>query len=290
MKRGGGIGMADALGFGALAAGGNAPGGYADAGGGRSQIVDLIGRDIVSGHFPPDSRLPQEDAMRRRYAVSRTALREAYSKLTAKGLVAARPKVGTSVRPQSAWNMLDPEVLAWHLQTRPAGAIARDLYVLRRMLEPPASALAATMRDDEALAAIRTAYADMQERAGSEVGLIEADLRFHISILAATGNHFIGAFSALIHAAMVSTFSISWRGAVGIQKERLEQHGDVLDAISRGDPELARARMERLLDDSLEDVREAIGREFEAPAADVFDPASPGGDAGRTRSTRAARG
>ncbi len=233
--------------------------GLSDGGGGRAQIVDLIGRDIVGGVYPPESRLPDETAMRQRYAVSRTALREAYSKLTAKGLIAARPKVGTSVRPQSVWNMLDPEVLTWHLQTLPAAAIANDLYVLRRMVEPPASALAAEMHDAEALGRIQAAFRDMQACVGSEVALIDADLRFHIAILSATRNPFIGAFSALIHAAMVSTFSISWRGAGGIREERLKQHGDVVEAIAWRDPYLARARMERLLDDSLQDVREAIG-------------------------------
>lgn len=233
--------------------------GHPELGTTRSQVVDQIGREIVTGAFPAGSRLPEEGIMLQRYAVSRTALREAYSKLTAKGLIAARPKVGTSVRPHAAWNMLDPEVLSWHLQTMPAGAMASDLYTLRRMLEPPAAALAAETHDAQALEAIRSAYADMRAQSGSEVELIEADLRFHTAILAATRNHFIGAFSALIHAAMVSTFSISWRGAVGILQERLQQHGDVLEAIERRDGALARTRMEKLLDDSMEDAREAIG-------------------------------
>lgn len=207
--------------------------------------------------------------MRQRYAVSRTALREAYSKLTAKGLIVARPKVGTSIRPQSLWNMLDPEVLTWHLETLPPGAIANDLYILRRMVEPPASALAAEVHDAEAPGRIEAAFRDMQACAGSEVELIDADLRFHIAILSATRNPFIGAFSALIHAAMVSTFSISWRGAGGIREERLAQHGDVVDAIARRDPGLARARMERLLDDSLQDVREAIGDRYAVEPAGV---------------------
>ena len=67
--------------------------------------------------------------MRARFSVSRTALREAYSSLAAKGLIAARPKVGTRVRPKSDWNMLDPEVLAWHIQTLPNENLAEDLYV-----------------------------------------------------------------------------------------------------------------------------------------------------------------
>jgi GntR family galactonate operon transcriptional repressor len=235
-----------------------------EMGGARTHVVDQIGKQIVSGGYPPGSRLPDESVMLERYAVSRTALREAYSKLTAKGLIVARPKVGTSVRPQSAWNMLDPEVLYWHLQTMPAGSMASDLYTLRRMLEPPAAALAATTHDDAALQSIRQAYADMCAHAGSEMELIEADLRFHIAILSATRNHFIGAFSALIHAAMVSTFSISWRGASGIRAERLQQHGDVLDAIEQRDAEEARIRMQRLLDDSIGDVLEELA---EAPTS-----------------------
>jgi len=197
--------------------------------------------------------------MRRRYSISRTALREAYSKLAAKGLIHARQKMGTSVRPQSAWNMLDPEVLTWHLQTMPAAEIATDLYALRRMVEPPAAAMAARNRNDEAVAQINAAYADMRKCAKSEVELIEADLRFHLAILAATRNHFIGTFSGLIHAAMLSTFRISWRGAEGILEERLLQHGAVAEAIAKCDPNLARLRMEELLDDSFDDVREAIG-------------------------------
>jgi DNA-binding FadR family transcriptional regulator len=223
-------------------------------------IVHRIGREIVGGAYKPDTRLPDETAMLKRYSVSRTALREAYSKLAAKGLIVARPKVGTSVRPSAFWNMLDPEVLTWHLQTRPTGEIARELYALRRMVEPAAAGLAAELHTEDELARIEDAYNDMKATAMDESELIEADLRFHLEILFATRNHFIGAFSALIHAAMMSTFELSWRGAAAavIKEERLQQHGEVLEAIRRRDPQLAKERMEALLDDSIQDVREAL--------------------------------
>jgi DNA-binding FadR family transcriptional regulator len=101
----------------------------------------------------------------------------------------------------------------------------------------------------------------MAVKAHDEAELVQADLRFHLEILFATHNHFIGAFSALIHAAMISTFRLSWRGAAVavIKQARLEQHGDVLDAIARQEPDLARQRMEVLLDDSIRDVDEALG-------------------------------
>lgn len=229
----------------------------ADAG---VNVLHSIGRDIVSGKFEPDTRLPDEATMLKRYSVSRTALREAYSKLAAKGMIAARPKVGTSVRPHAFWNMLDAEVLGWHLQTKPAGDIARDLYRLRRMVEPSAAALAAQMRTDDDLHKIEIAFQDMNATSMDESELIEADLRFHVEILFATGNHFIGAFSALIHAAMMTTFKLSWRGAAAvlIKEERLLQHGAVLEAIRQQNAELAQKRMETLLDSSINDVNEAI--------------------------------
>ena len=73
------------------------------------------GSEIVGGVYPPGSLLPNAADMCARFSVSRTALREAYSMLSAKALIVARPKIGTRVRPKSDWNLLDPEVLAWHL-------------------------------------------------------------------------------------------------------------------------------------------------------------------------------
>ncbi|AVX04873.1 FadR/GntR family transcriptional regulator [Maritalea myrionectae] len=225
-------------------------------------IVHRLGREIVDGRHAPGDRLPDEATMLKRYGVSRTALREAYSKLTAKGMIIARPKVGTSVRPSSDWNMLDADVLTWHLQTRPLAGVAKDLYALRRMLEPGAAAMAATARTEAELQKIEDAYKQMQATSTYEAELVEADLRFHVAILNATHNHFIGAFSSLIHAAMISTFEVSWRGAeVSVFKqERLVQHGDVLEAIRAQDADLARLRMERLLDDSIEDASEVLGQ------------------------------
>jgi len=225
-----------------------------------SQIVSHLGREIVRGVYGPDDRLPDEAVMLKRYAVSRTALREAYGKLAAKGMIVAKPRVGTKVRPSSHWNMLDPDVLEWHLATKGAEEIARDLYALRRMVEPGAASLAAAARTAPELREIEVAFADMQKTSKSESDLVEADLRFHVAILNATHNPFIVGFASLIHAAMLSTFELSWRGAEAavIKEERLAQHGQVLDAIREGRPDLARSRMEALLDESIQDIGEAL--------------------------------
>jgi len=229
----------------------------------HSYLANNLGREIVGGLHPPGSLLPAESEMLSRFSVSRTALREAYRVLAAKGMIVSRSKVGTRVRPKSDWNMLDPEVLAWHMQTVPTEDLIADLYVLRQMVEPAAAELAAGARTDATVDRIAAAYADMERFKDGAGDLIAADLRFNLAILEATGNHFIGALGGLIHAALVCTFKLSWAGAVRIQDDRLRQHRAIFEAIRDRSPARARARMNELLSDSINDVREFLGRRDE---------------------------
>jgi len=225
-----------------------------------TSLANKLGTEIVSGVHQPGSLLPNELEMRTRFSVSRTALREAYSVLTAKGLITARPKVGTRVRPKGDWNMLDPDVLAWHLQTGPTEDFVADLYALRQMIEPAAAALAARHPTRATISRISAAYADMERFKDGAGDLIAADLQFHMAILEATGNLFVGALGGLIHAALLVTFRLSWEGAARIQDNRLHQHKAVLDAIGEGLPEVASQRMTELLHDSIGDLRRALRR------------------------------
>jgi len=224
----------------------------------HSYLANNLGREIVGGLYPPGSLLPAESEMLKRFSVSRTALRETYRVLAAKGMIESRSKVGTRVRAKSDWNMLDPEVLAWHMQTVPTEDLIADLYVLRQMIEPAAAELAAAGDPDQAVDRIAAAYADMERFKDGAGDLIAADLRFHLAILEATGNHFIGALGGLIHAALVCTFKLSWAGAARIQDDRLRQHGAIFEAIRDHAPARARARMNELLRDSINDVREFL--------------------------------
>ena len=221
-------------------------------------IAHKLGCEIVAGIFPPGTLLPNEAEMRSRFAVSRTALREAYSVLAAKGLILPRPKIGTRIRPKSDWNMLDPEVLSWHLEAVPNEEFISELYTLRQMIEPEAAALAAVAPSPATIETVGSAYAEMVRCKDGAGDLISADLRYHVGILNATGNHFLGAFGSLIYAALFSTFKLSWEGAARIRDNRLKQHGAVFEAIRDKQPDLARQCMQELLSDSLGDIREFL--------------------------------
>jgi DNA-binding FadR family transcriptional regulator len=221
-------------------------------------LANKLGSEIVGGVHPPGTLFPNENDLRARFGVSRTALREALRVLTAKGLIVSRTKVGTRVRPKADWNMLDPDVLAWHLQAALTEDFVTDLFELRQMVEPPAAALAATSCDDTTLKNIEAAYADMVHHQDGARDLIAADLRFHQAILEATGNNFIAALGGLIRIALDGSFQLGWESASLKQHDRLLQHRAVLDAIRGRDPEQAHAHMAVLLRDSVDDVKRAL--------------------------------
>jgi GntR family galactonate operon transcriptional repressor len=223
-------------------------------------VAMTLGREIVSGVYPPGSLLPNVPDLCERFGVSRTVMREAYNLLTAKALIIARPKIGTRVRPKSEWHMFDPILLAWHLEAGQGLAFVSDLFVLRKIVEPAAAALAAECRSDETIEQIAEAFSRMERFSQGGGGLIEADLDFHMAILSATGNPFLAGLGGFIHAALQGTFRLTWEGAERIHNDRLRQHGLILAAIRKGSPELARRRMSELLRHSLRDASKSSAK------------------------------
>ena len=97
---------------------------------------------IVSGDLGADRPLVPEE-IGQRFEVSRTVVRESLRVLEAKGLVSARPNVGTRVRPVSDWNLLDPDIIEWRAFGPQRDDQRRELSELRWTIEPLAARLAA---------------------------------------------------------------------------------------------------------------------------------------------------
>src|ERR1700712_1840389 len=141
----------------------------------HARIVRDLGLRIVAGELKPGDRLPAEAALLAEYEVSRPVLREAIRVLVAKGLVQSRQRAGASVRPRNEWHLLDPDVLYWLIQTRPAPEFVQTLMGVRRVFEPGAAALAAPAASAEQLAGIAQAY-DGMAAAGDAHAMLEPDL------------------------------------------------------------------------------------------------------------------
>ncbi|HEY2908522.1 MAG TPA: FadR/GntR family transcriptional regulator [Vicinamibacterales bacterium] len=228
----------------------------------HGRIVHAIGRRILCGNLQPGALLPAERELR----ASRTVVREAVKVLAAKGLVESRPKTGTRVRTRDAWNLLDPDVLAWQRDgAAPAshGAQLRSLTEVRRIIEPAAAELAAARADAHDIAALVQALAEMEQTALPARGadfeaFVQADMRFHLAILRAGRNDLLEQMSRVVYSALLVSFR-STSGLPGRAKASLPKHRAILDAIRAGDPDRAGAAMRRLVQSTAREV-EALGK------------------------------
>lgn len=217
-------------------------------------IVREIGQQIVTGKLPPGKPIPSDTKLCATLNISRTALREALIVLAAKGLVEARQKVGTIVRPQEEWNMLDLELLTWRVESDDAEHVIGELYELRKLIEPMAATLAASHATRREIERLQEAYEDMVTAGDDGTKVLEPDVRFHRSVIAATGNSLFTSVGLIIKAALEVNFTAIKDSPRG-HAWALPLHKAVLDAISAHHPKAAGEAMHRLLDESERDLR-----------------------------------
>jgi DNA-binding FadR family transcriptional regulator len=226
-------------------------------GGGRNLtygLLDHLGRAIVVGQYE-GAPFPTEAALADQHGVSRSVTREAVKMLTAKGLLTARPRKGTSVQASERWNLFDPDVLRWLLERKFSLALLRQFSDLRIAIEPAAAALAAKAADPAGVAAIGAGYARMEAAQGGDDDPLEADIDFHLAILRASANPFYRQFQDVVSTALRT--SIRFTNRFKGRTASLSQHYDVLVAIDAQDPLRAHASMTVLIEDVLELIAEA---------------------------------
>jgi GntR family transcriptional regulator, galactonate operon transcriptional repressor len=225
----------------------------------HDQIVDLLGRRMVSGELAPGSRMPPEAPLAESLGVSRLALREAMKTLAAKGMVSIRTRTGTHVQPRHAWNLFDAGLMRWHVEEGMSDQLMADLLELRRMIEPAAARTAAARATKEALRSVRTAYNEMTG-APSQEAYIEADLRFHAAVLDACGNQFIRQLQGTIRQVLQASFAASSSPSPLQHARALAMHEALVLALESRDEDATQAAMEALIDRAAERIRGARTR------------------------------
>lgn len=211
-------------------------------------VVDAIGSSIASGDRSPGEILATESAMCQQLNVGRNVLREGLKILAGKGLVRTVRRAGTSVLPQSQWNMLDPDVLRWILATENLRSeMLRELAELRRMIEPEVAALAAANATTTETLRLFECYEGMERFKDEPARAIEADISYHQRMFEAAHSPLLSslfrAFVVLLRANFVITVNAGYI-------DNLVEHRLAAEAIRDRNPDAARAAMLRLLDNN----------------------------------------
>lgn len=237
----------------------------------HGQTVEALAHRLLGGEWAEGATLDLV-ALRGELDVSLTALRESLKVLAAKGLVDARQRRGTFVRPRTQWNLLDPDVLRWRLAAAPADrgadvSLQRDLGEVRAIVEPAAARLAAERRAPDDLAALEESLTAMS-RAGSPAEAAAADLAFHRALLTATHNELLVRMEPVFASGLAERDVLVHSSATAA--DPVPHHRAVLTAVREGDATGAEALMRALLDQAARDLDRAT-RDL-APAGEHHQP------------------
>ena len=234
-----------------------------------NQIIERLAVGILSGRYQSGQLLPSQNELGDDLAASRTAYREALKFLTAKGLIDARPRLGTRVAARTSWNFLDPDVLLWSLNTNPSDKLVQDLFEVRRVIEPSAARLAAERRNAEQLAALRRAVNSMQTLPAFTEANYRADITFHELILDASQNSALVCMKGLVRTTVLWSMRLHTAHLARDDFEKpLADHVRVFEAIERRDGEQAAAYMTVLVVDAVESTLDRIAKLRGAPVAE----------------------
>ena len=211
----------------------------------HASLANEIGLRIVRGDYPPGTILPNEAKWSETFEVSRSAVREAIKMLMAKSLLSSRPKVGSWVEPRERWNLLDRDVLSWYAMAPDRESFLRTVQEFRHIIEPEATALAAERRTEEQMAEISAACREMGE-ATTLASRTQADTRFHLAILRASGNELLVPLGVLIESALNNLFVYVTRELNDVRHAQ-KLHEAIEKNIRLQRPEAARAAVRKLL-------------------------------------------
>lgn len=211
-------------------------------------VINEIGHGIVTGKFPVGSILASDAVMMETYGVSRTVLREALKTLEAKGLVEARPKVGTRVSPTSRWSLFDPQVLSWHFYASPDRHFYESLFDVRRALETRAAALATQRRTAENIRVMKYWLHQIESAGGDFENHGIAVLEIHRTVAETSDNALLRSVTGIVE--LTLALALKHCAAVGpgdYLTAKLEIMTHLVDAIGKGDaPDATSAFMEVL--------------------------------------------
>ncbi|GAA1660909.1 FadR/GntR family transcriptional regulator [Fodinicola feengrottensis] len=219
----------------------------------HGQTVETIAGRILSGQLPEGATLDL-GALQHEFDVSLTVMREALRVLAAKGMIDARPKRGTFVRPRADWSLLDADVLRWQFGQRAEPGLFTDLHDLRTIVEPGAARLAAVRRTDQDLARLDAGLTQMSAAADPAAAVV-ADLAFHRLLLATTHNELLVRMEVVIETGLAERDRIV-HGVLAAD-DPVPSHRAVVDAIRAQDPDRAALAMEELLLKAVADVAKA---------------------------------
>jgi DNA-binding FadR family transcriptional regulator len=232
-------------------------------------VADALLHLVVTGEFPPGSKLPSEAELAERFEVSRLTVREAIRSLAFTRVIRVQQGRSSFINPSDQWSPLDPRLLKARGQASGEPLrLPKRLLEARRTVEVGIAELAATRRSDDQLAQMAAFVERMRDaHRDTEVPkFVEADLGFHQMLFEAADNVFLDALFEPL-AAVLRTLRHETSSVPEIRAHAIEWHAKILASVADGDTDAAREMMRGHLIQTENDTDHFLGEQHAAHTA-----------------------
>lgn len=217
------------------------------------QVSDYILTQIKEGEIKPGDRLESQDDMAAKLGVSRSTLREAFSRLTSIGVLEIKHGQGTFVKQAQDYTYLT-NVIDTYL-TLEKDSILHILEV-RKIIEQYTIQLAtkkAVAKDIDALEALVTKLETLKHGSKPYIKK-EMELQFHLEIARISNNPVLYKLLSIVITSLNEEFSGSVEMPFNHGKPAVT-HSDILKSIKERNVEKAAENMNRHLESIMERVK-----------------------------------
>jgi GntR family transcriptional repressor for pyruvate dehydrogenase complex len=202
------------------------------------KLAQTLEKSIRQGTLKTGEKLPTENALVDTHGVSRTVVREAFSRLKTLGLIETRQGSGSFVKAL-------PQPDARKLKLIPDGSVDAVLKVVevRRALEAESAALAAERGTTKSLQKIKQAMRALDKAVASGGDGVSEDVAFHAAIAQAANNPFLLDTLSYLNQFLENATRVTRANEAtraDLEEAVRHEHQAIIDAIEASDVKAAR--------------------------------------------------
>lgn len=199
----------------------------------------------------PGNKLPSEKELCAQFAVSRTALREALRRLSARGLIDIRKGSGIYVTELKIEDAINSLHLFYDLRFN--SDLILQIIEVRRLFEPEIARLAARNSTEDDIKRLEKIQKDL-EKCDPDNTQLEVDLinRFHMNLAKATGNPIVIISLEPVYSLLPRMRNLIYGNIEGEKEYTLKYQGELISAIKIKDSRKAYDLSVALLDRNME--------------------------------------
>lgn len=214
-------------------------------------VIEALYKIIDEEQISPGSQFPPERELIKKLGVSRNVLREAFHVLELRGLVVSRQGKGRFLRALPEKLKFDTKYpkISKNLERHSL----LEAYEVRQALENKAMELIVENATDQDLEEIEDTYQTMIKRF-SMSGITSGEFEMHRIYAQKSGSRFMERTLEIVLSAILDMMHSSFTGILANHKaeEEASEHKAIIEALKNRDAGLARQRMHKHLQESID--------------------------------------